>query len=111
MVWAANGIEETAKLCAAAGRPRISTIRRGVGPEPGLQIAVVRASDLVSHREGLLDDLQLVVHPGFQLEDHATVAEGFGFENYVMLTTISDRVARVQFLDRHRLRNSIWLHL
>lgn len=51
-----------------------------------------------------------MVHSGFEFEDHAAVAEGFRFENYVPLTTIGDRVARVQFLDRHRLRGSVFLH-
>ena len=31
----------------------------------------------------------------FQLENDAAIADGFGFEDYVALTAIGDRVARV----------------
>jgi hypothetical protein len=78
--------------------------------ENSLQNSVVRPTNLVPGREGLLDNLQLMVHSGLQLENHAAIAEGFRFENNVPLTTIGDRVARVQFLDRHRLRDSVCLH-
>jgi len=71
---------------------------------------VVRPTDLVPRRERLFDDLQLMVDSGLEFEDHAAIAEGFRFENNVPLTTIGDRVARVQFLDRHRLRSSVFLH-
>ncbi|MCV7164021.1 hypothetical protein H7I75_06605 [Mycobacterium stomatepiae] len=45
--------------------------------EFALQNSVVRPVDLVSGREGLLDDLQLVVHPGLQFENDAAIADGF----------------------------------
>jgi hypothetical protein len=56
---------------------------------------VVCPADLVSSGEGFLDDLQLVVHSGLQLENYAAIAEGFGFQDYVALAAIGDRVARV----------------
>jgi hypothetical protein len=61
----------------------------------GLQNSVVCPTDLVPSGEGFLDDLQLVVHSGLQLENDAAIADGFGFEDYVALTAIGDRVARV----------------
>jgi hypothetical protein len=73
----------------------------------GLQNSVVCPANLVPSRERLLDDLQLVINSGLELENYAAIAEGFRFENYVPLTTIGDRVARVQVLDRHRLRRSV----
>ena len=53
----------------------------------------MRAADVVSGREGFLDDLQLVVDAGLQFKDHAAVADGLGLEHYVPLTTIGNRVA------------------
>ena len=54
---------------------------------------MVCPADVVPSRERLFDDLQLVVHSGLELENHAAVANGFRFENYVALTAIGDRVA------------------
>jgi len=48
---------------------------------------------VVPGREGFLDDLQLMVHSGLEFEDHAAVADGLGFENYVTPTAIGDGVA------------------
>ena len=59
------------------------------------QNSVMCPTNMVPSRERLFDDLQLVVHSGFEFEHDAAVAEGFGFENYVPLTAIGDRVARV----------------
>jgi len=53
---------------------------------------VVCPANVVPSRERLLDDLQLVVHSGLELEDHAAVADGLRFENYVPLATIRDRI-------------------
>ena len=56
---------------------------------------MVCPANVVPGREGLLDDLQLVVHSGLELEDYTAIAEGFRFENYVPLTAtvdIGDRV-------------------
>jgi hypothetical protein len=61
----------------------------------------MRPADVVPGGEGLLDDLQLMVHSGLEFEDHAAVAEGLGLENDVPLTAIGDRVTRVQSLDGH----------
>lgn len=50
---------------------------------------------MVPGREGLLDDLQLMVHSGLELKDHAAIADGFRLKNYVPLTAtvdIGDRV-------------------
>jgi hypothetical protein len=76
----------------------------------GLQNSVVGPVNLVSSRERLLDDLQLVVHPGLELENYAAIAESFRFEDDVPLTAIGDRVARMQSLDGHRLWGSVYLH-
>lgn len=41
---------------------------------------------------------------GLQLQDHATVADGFGLQNFVVLATtvhVGDRVARTERLYRH----------
>ncbi|OBK22106.1 hypothetical protein A5634_08010 [Mycobacterium asiaticum] len=64
-------------------------------------------ADVVPGRKGLFDDLQVVVDSGLQLEDHAAVTDGLGLENYVTLTTIGDRVTRVQIFDRYQLRGSV----
>lgn len=53
---------------------------------------MVRLSDVVPGRERLFDDLQLVVYPGLELEDHAAVADGLRFENYVPLAAVRDRI-------------------
>src|ERR1700756_1659916 len=89
---------------------RRTATHRGSAMKRRLQDSVVRSTDLVPGRERLLNNLELMVHSGFEFEDHTAVAEGFRFENYVPLTTFGDRVARVQFLDRHRLRSSVFLH-
>ncbi len=76
----------------------------------GLQKPVVRPAEVVSGREGFLDDLQLVVNPGLEFEDHAAIADGFRFENYVPLTAtvdVGDRIARVQFFDGHQFGASV----
>jgi len=62
---------------------------------------------VVSGRERLLDDLQLVVHSGFEFEDYAAVADGLRFENYVTLAAIGDGVARMQCFDGHQFRVSV----
>ena len=67
----------------------------------------MRPADLISGREGFLDDLQLVVHPGLEFQDDATLAHGLRFQNYVALTAIGDRVARVQCFDGHQFRDSV----
>ena len=67
-------------------------------------------SNVVPGRERLLDDLQPMIHPGLQLEDHAAIADGFGLENYVPLTAtvdIGDRVTWVQIFDGHQFRGSV----
>jgi len=33
-----------------------------------------------------------MVHSGLELEDHAAVADGLGFENYIALSAIGDRI-------------------
>jgi hypothetical protein len=72
--------------------------RRGVDPqrltEPGvLQVFVVGPAHVVAGGERFLDYLELVIHPGLQLEYHTAVADGFRFEDYVPLTAIGDGVA------------------
>lgn len=47
------------------------------GDENSLQNSVVCPINLVPGRERLLDDLQVVVHPGLQLENHTAIAERF----------------------------------
>lgn len=54
---------------------------------------MVGPADVVAGRKGLFDDLQLMVHPGLEFEDHTAVTDGFGLENDVPLTAISDGVA------------------
>ena len=56
---------------------------------------MVCPANVVPGREGLLDDLQLMVHSGLELKDHAAIADGFRLKNYVPLTAtvdIGDRV-------------------
>jgi hypothetical protein len=62
---------------------------------------VVSPADVIAGGEGLLDDLQVMVHSRLELEDHAAVADGLRLENDVPLTAIGDRVTRVQSLDGH----------
>jgi hypothetical protein len=47
---------------------------------------------VIAGGEGLLDDLQLMVHSGLEFEDHTAVAVGLGLENDVPLTAIGDRI-------------------
>ena len=47
---------------------------------------------LTEAEKRFLDDLQLVVHSGLELEDHTAVAEGLRLENYVPLAAIGDGV-------------------
>ena len=84
--------------CAVAVDRLLAHIRLG---KFGLQNTVVRPVNLVAGRERLLDDLQLVVHSALEFENHATIADGFRFEDYVPLTAIGDRVTRMQSLDGH----------
>jgi len=62
---------------------------------------VRRPADVVPGRERFLDDLQLMVHSGFEFEDYAAIADGLRLENYVSLAAIGDRVAGVQCFHRH----------
>jgi len=56
---------------------------------------------VVPGRERFLDDLQVMVHSGFEFEDYAAIADGLRLENYVSLAAIGDRVAGVQCFHRH----------
>ena len=58
-----------------------------------LQVFVVGPADVIAGGERLLDHLELVIHPGLQLEYHTAVADGLRFENYIPLTTVGDGVA------------------
>lgn len=72
--------------------------------------AVVGPADVVTRREGLLDDLQLVVHSRLQLEHHAAVTDGLRLKDDVPLTAtvdIGDRVTGVQCFDGHQIRISV----
>ena len=71
-------------------------------PEFALQISVVRPADVIPGGKRLLDDLQVVVDSGLELEHHAAVADGFGFQDDVALAAIGDRVTRMQILDGHQ---------
>ncbi|BBZ50149.1 hypothetical protein MHEI_18660 [Mycobacterium heidelbergense] len=51
---------------------------------------MVRPTEVVPGGEGPLDDLQLMIHSGFEFEDHAAIAHGFRLENYVPLTATVD---------------------
>ncbi|COY24829.1 Uncharacterised protein [Mycobacterium tuberculosis] len=72
-------------------------------------------ADVVTRREGLLDDLQLddlqlVVHSRLQLEHHAAVTDGLRLKDDVPLTAtvdIGDRVTGVQCFDGHQIRISV----
>lgn len=78
--------------------------------EIGSQNAVVGPADVVTRREGLLDDLQLVVHSRLQLEHHAAVTDGLRLKDDVPLTAtvdIGDRVTGVQCFDGHQIRISV----
>lgn len=82
----------------------------GGGDEIGSQNAVVGPADVVTRREGLLDDLQLVVHSRLQLEHHAAVTDGLRLKDDVPLTAtvdIGDRVTGVQCFDGHQIRISV----
>lgn len=67
-------------------------------------------AEVVSGRERLLDDLQLMVNPGLEFEHHAAVGDGFRLEDYVSLATtvdVGDRIARVQLFDGHQFGVSV----
>ncbi|EUA15002.1 hypothetical protein I546_1502 [Mycobacterium kansasii 732] len=71
---------------------------------------MVRPANVIAGGEGLLDDLQSMVDPGLEFENHAAITDGLGFENYVPLTPtvdIGDRVTRVQIFDGHQFRGSV----
>ncbi|OIN32536.1 hypothetical protein A3649_22400 [Mycobacterium ulcerans] len=89
---------------AIRASPRKGAAPRFSGGKPGLQNSVVDPADVVTGREGLFDDLQLMVHSGLEFEDDAAVANGLRLQNDVPLTAtvdIGDRVTRVQILDGH----------
>lgn len=78
--------------------------------EFGLQDAVVCPADVIPGGERLLDHLQLMVHSGLELEDHAAIANGLRFENYVPLTAtvdVGDRVTGMQIFDGHQFGGSV----
>ncbi len=58
-------------------QPRVGYVFALSGRKSGLQNAVVGPADVVTGGEGLLDDLQLMVDPGLELEDDAAFPDGF----------------------------------
>ncbi|BDE11710.1 hypothetical protein Mkiyose1665_12950 [Mycobacterium kiyosense] len=79
----------------------------GPGYSKSLQVCVVCPADVVAGGEGLLDDLELVIHSGFQLEDHAAVTDRLRLENYVPLAPVGDGIARMQIFDGHQFGGSV----
>ena len=83
--------------------------RRALWPLTGRLPSVKKydeaTANFVASREGPVDHLEFIIGFGLQLQNHASVAHGIGFEHLIVLAAtmnVCNQVTRTEGLNRHK---------